>query len=155
MLISHVLAHFAELIHFFFHKCLPQCGILTVQYGEKSGDLFCLHALPHFASSNWPVITNLKNIADVRYDHASISLSGPVRGAKRARPCVITCQRCRKGICRLHESEIRQKLSPRVCLRAGICVIKPRYSAALHSSRHSRLRETFFAGGLRYVPVAP
>ena len=45
--------------------------ILTEQSEEKCGDLFCLYALPHFASSNWPVITNLKNIADVRYDHAS------------------------------------------------------------------------------------
>lgn len=63
------------------------------QSTEKSRDLFCLHALPHFASSNWPVITNLKNTADVRYDHAPSVSHWAGLWDKRERPCVIPGQK--------------------------------------------------------------
>lgn len=45
--------------------------------------------LPYFASSNWPVKTNLKNTADVRYDHAADVPRWAGLGSKRLRPCVI------------------------------------------------------------------
>lgn len=101
---------------------------------EKCGDLFCLSALPHFASSNCPVITNLKNIADVRYDHASNVPQWAGLWSKRVRPCVIPCQKTPNMKLCLHVSGRRQKLSQRVWVRTGMCVIKPRYSAGLHSS---------------------
>lgn len=96
----------------------------------KSGDLFCLHALPHFASSYWSVITNLKNIADVRYDHASSVSQWAGLWDKRVRPCVMPCQKTPNMKVSLCVSGRRQKLSPRVRVRVGMCVIKPRYSAA-------------------------
>lgn len=116
------------------HKCPARYEILSERSGEKCGDLFCLPALPQFVSSNWPVITNLKNIADVRYDHASNVPRWAGMWSKRGRPCVIPCQKTTNTKPRLHVSARRQKLSPRVRVRAGMCVIKPRYSAGLHSS---------------------
>lgn len=138
--ILHVLAHFAVWRRwirdfYFVPKDSDQCGILTEQSEEKCGDLFCLCALPQFASSNWPVITNLKNTADVRYDHASNvhqwgrfveQTSAAVRNTvpKHAKnwKCASMCQ------------EEDRNFRLRVCVRAGMCVIKPRYSAGLHSS---------------------
>lgn len=118
----------------FVRKCSTRHEILTEPSEKKCGHLFCLYALPHFASSNWPVITNLKNIADVRYDHVSDVPRWAGLWIKRVRPCVIPCQTTPKMTLCLHVSGRREKLSPRVCVRAGMCAIKPRYSAGLHSS---------------------
>lgn len=54
----------------FVSKFSPRYKILMELSEKNSGGLFCLHTLPQFASSNWPVITNLKNTVDVRYDRA-------------------------------------------------------------------------------------
>lgn len=96
------------------------------QTREKCGDLFCLHALPHFASSNWPVITNLKNIADVRYDHASNVPQRAGLWSERVRPCVIPCQNTAKmEIVSPCVRRTTETFATSVCP----CVIKPRFTA--------------------------
>lgn len=118
---------------------------------KNSGGLFWIHTLPQFASSNWPVITNLKNTVDVRYDRASSVPQRAGSGSKRVRSCVIPCQKTPKNDTAPRR---RQKLWPRVWIRAEMCVIEPRYDAGSRTHRPADLQK-LFAGGSPYVPVAP
>lgn len=78
---------------------------------------------PHFASSNWPVITNLKNIADVRYDHASNVPRWAGLWSKRVRPCVIPCQKDNKReIVSPCVSETAETFAASVCASVRVCV---------------------------------
>ena len=122
-----------------FVKC-ARCETWTDPREENCADLFRLLAPPPLLpSSNWPVITNLRTSADVRYDHVPRSLHGPVRGASEQRPRVTPrvtpCQRTTRTEPGFHVSAARRKLSPpSACVRAGVCVTEPRYSAAVRSS---------------------
>lgn len=79
--------------------------------------------LPYFASSNWPVKTNLKNTADVRYDHAADVPRWAGLGSKRLRPCVMPWPKdAKKMTLLLHVPERREKVSPRVrVLTVNVC----------------------------------
>lgn len=133
--------HFFLLFNFFFGS--PFCSeILQLGYEIclRRNVEICFASMPslplppslslfppsYFASSNWPVITNLKNIADVRYDHASNVPQWAGLWSKkknRVRPCVIPKKRRQKNeIVSPCVKGRRAKLSPRVCVSERVCV---------------------------------
>lgn len=147
MLILHVLAHFVSdgaevtvkspfffLFNFFFGS--PFCSeILQLGYEIclRRNVEICFASMPslplppslslfppsYFASSNWPVITNLKNIADVRYDHASNVPQWAGLWSKkknRVRPCVIPKKDAKKMRLCLHVSREDERNFRRECV---------------------------------------
>lgn len=104
---------------------------------------FCFVSPPsplHFASSYWPVITNLKNIArwEIR-SRFQCPAVGPVRGA---RPCVTPCQKT-PNISTLSPFVSRtrgRKFRSRPSVRVGMSVNE----ATLRSKYRSGLQRNFF-----------
>lgn len=109
---------------------------------KNSGGLFCLHTLPQFASSNWPVITNLKNTVDVRYDRASSVPRRAGSGSKRARPCVMPCQNTPKkwdrASVRVEDDEnfSRECESVRKCVSLSLRTVQDRAHFAQRTCRN-------------------